>query len=73
MSPDNIITVMDGATFDYSRGHGEVKCHTQASIEKDLVRLGVFFKNCIDVHDMKAVLTFQAIGRNVTEKEMVWR
>ncbi|ORZ16317.1 hypothetical protein BCR42DRAFT_33741 [Absidia repens] len=68
--PDNIITVMNGEAFDYSRGYGEVKCHTQAknkaSIAKDLVQLGVFAKNCIDVHNMKAVLTFQAIGRKVT-------
>jgi hypothetical protein len=27
--PDNIITVMNGEAFDYSRGYGEVKCHTQ--------------------------------------------
>jgi hypothetical protein len=32
---------------------------------KDLIRLGHFSKNAIDVHNMNGVLAFQVVGRHV--------
>ncbi|CAO3652138.1 unnamed protein product [Cunninghamella blakesleeana] len=68
--PDNCITQLDGYDYDSNLGFGEVKSHhetnNKAAICKDLIRLGVFSKNSIDVGNMNAVLCFQAIGRHVT-------
>lgn len=66
--PDACITKLNGAVWGTSRGFGEVKCFSQADnkylASKDLVRLGHFTKNAIDVHDMDAVLAFQVMGRH---------
>ncbi|CAO3626379.1 unnamed protein product [Cunninghamella blakesleeana] len=68
--PDSSIVMLDGYCFDYSRGFGEVKSkhfyNKYQSINKDLARVGIFCKNSIDVNNMKGVLGFQAVGRNIT-------
>ncbi|KAI9033973.1 hypothetical protein CLU79DRAFT_714792 [Phycomyces nitens] len=47
----------------------EAKCHSQAEnkylLARDLVRLGIFAKNSIDVNNMKGVLAMQVVGRRV--------
>lgn len=51
--PDACISVLDGSNWSVTRGFIEAKCHSQAEnkylLAKDLVRLGVFAKNSIDV------------------------
>ncbi|KAG0162143.1 hypothetical protein DFQ30_003095 [Apophysomyces sp. BC1015] len=63
------ISVLDGSNWGVTRGFSEAKCHSQAEnkylLAKDLVRLGIFAKNSIDVNNMKGVLAMQVIGRRV--------
>lgn len=67
--PDACISVLDGSNWGSTRGFSEAKCHSQAEnkylLAKDLVRLGIFSKNSIDVSNMKGVLAMQVIGRRV--------
>ncbi|CAO3601480.1 unnamed protein product [Absidia cylindrospora] len=48
----------------------DVKCYGEAKnhhgLSKDLIRLGVFSKNSIDLGKLKGVLSFQAVGPQVT-------
>ncbi|CAO3601265.1 unnamed protein product [Absidia cylindrospora] len=77
--PDNSIVVLDGNCIDYSRGFPEVKSQSYAnnpsSVGNDLIRLGVFVKNAIDVKTSKQSRRFRRgragmsgiyIGQNVT-------
>ncbi|CAO3601455.1 unnamed protein product [Absidia cylindrospora] len=50
--------------FGEVKRRGEVGNHH--AISKDLIRLGVFSKNVIDAGSLKGVLTFQAVGHQVT-------
>jgi hypothetical protein len=65
--PDSSISTLKGYSIDYSRAFGEVKslvhANNSAAIGKDLVRLGLFAKNAIDIHNMAGILTFQAVGK----------
>ncbi|KAI9499489.1 hypothetical protein BDB00DRAFT_880775 [Zychaea mexicana] len=63
--PDACITSLNGgAVWGTSRGFGEVKCFSQAenkfAVAKDLIRLGHFSMNAIDIHNMNGV-----VGRHV--------
>ncbi|KAF7732365.1 hypothetical protein EC973_005261 [Apophysomyces ossiformis] len=65
--PDSSISKFDGVHLGLTLGFGEVKCHGESknhyAIAKDLVRLGIFTKNAIDIGKLKGVLSFQAIGK----------
>ncbi|CAO3633350.1 unnamed protein product [Cunninghamella echinulata] len=68
--PDSSVTKVNGFKLDYNLGFGEIKSrhevNNNAALSKDLVKLGVFSKNSIDIDSMNAVLTFQTIGRHIT-------
>lgn len=65
--PDSSISALDGVHLGSTLGYGEVKCYGQSKnnyvIAKDLIRLGVFSKNSIDIGKLEGVLTFQTIGK----------
>lgn len=67
--PYTCISVLDGSNWGVISGVSEAKCHSQAEnkylLAKDLVRLGIFAKNFIDVNNVKGVLAMQMIGRRV--------
>lgn len=60
---------MNQRRFNGSHGFGEVKTAEALSdnycLTKDLIRLGVFGKQAIDIYNMKATLLFQAIGNHI--------
>ncbi|KAF7721195.1 hypothetical protein EC973_005126 [Apophysomyces ossiformis] len=66
---DACTSTLNGTFWGTSCGFGEVKCFSQAEnkflVWKDLIRLGYFSKNAIDVHKMNGVLAFQVMGRHV--------
>ncbi|KAG0162539.1 hypothetical protein DFQ28_001111 [Apophysomyces sp. BC1034] len=66
--PDACISNLDGVMWGATLSFGEVKCFSQMGnnfvIAKDLVRLALFAKNSIDVHNLHGVLVFQVIGRH---------
>ncbi|CAO3623870.1 unnamed protein product [Cunninghamella blakesleeana] len=68
--PDSLINSLNDLHVGKSLGFGEVKAKYQSSnnfaIAKDLIRLGVFSKNGIDVGKLNGVITFQAAGLQVT-------
>ncbi|KAI8332251.1 hypothetical protein BC941DRAFT_474343 [Chlamydoabsidia padenii] len=65
--PDTCITKLNGVDWDYNVGFGEVKCAGEGDnlhgICKDLLRLGIFSKNAIDIGNIEGVLSFQAVAR----------
>ncbi|KAI8379123.1 uncharacterized protein BYT42DRAFT_613454 [Radiomyces spectabilis] len=67
--PDACISVLDGSIWGVTRGFSEAKCHSQVEnkylLAKDLVHLGIFAKNSIDVNNIKGVLVMQVIGHRV--------
>ncbi|CAO3591617.1 unnamed protein product [Absidia cylindrospora] len=68
--PDASIDVAEGIYIQRSYGFGEVKSGTESknhyALSRDLIRLGVFSQNAIDAANLKGVLSFQAIGNQVT-------
>jgi hypothetical protein len=64
--PDAVMAIMHQRRFNESRGFGEVKTAEALSdnycLTKDLVRLGVFGKQAIDIYSIKATLLSQVIG-----------
>lgn len=66
--PDACVSGLNGVTWGISRGFGEVKSSAEANnnylVARDLIRLGIFAKNSIDLNNMKGCLVFQSIGRH---------
>ncbi|CAO3607412.1 unnamed protein product [Cunninghamella blakesleeana] len=68
--PDCIISIIEDNYEKASIGYGEVKQQSEASnhhsINKDLIRLGIFSKNSIDINNVKGVLSMHIVGQNIT-------
>ncbi|CAO3634979.1 unnamed protein product [Cunninghamella blakesleeana] len=68
--PDICITSLSGPNWTNNYGFGEAKAcsenNNHYSLCKDLLRVGIFSKNSIDIGKMKAVLGIQVVGRSVT-------
>ncbi|KAI8875875.1 hypothetical protein K501DRAFT_201686 [Backusella circina FSU 941] len=64
--PDVVTAVMNQRKFNESRGFGEAKTDEALNgnycLTKNLIRLGIFGKQAIDVHSMNTTPHSQAIG-----------
>lgn len=65
--PDICITGLNGTNWKINHGFGEAKAYSESnnhfSLCKDLLRVGIFCKNSIDLGSMKAVLGIQVVGK----------
>ncbi|SAM09775.1 hypothetical protein [Absidia glauca] len=68
--PDASVDHAEGNHLQQTFGFGEVKSHSETknhhAVSMDLIRLSVFSKNATDLGNLKGVLSFQAIGNQVT-------
>lgn len=66
--PDMCITVMKGSNWKNNRGFGEAKSSNENSnyfgLCKDLLRIGIFSKNGIDIFNMTSILGIQVVGKS---------
>jgi hypothetical protein len=65
--PDAIVAEIVQQKLGYNIGFGEVKTDdakkTETLLYQDIMKLGMFFKDTIDLYNLSNCITFQVVGK----------